>query len=121
MRKAVLLVAVVAFVPALAAEQSPDAIVGSWKPADHEVAVKIIKAGATYTGSAIGSDGQTQEIFKALSWDAAAQVWKGEVYAPKRKSYFPAVVRLQGSDSFVLTAGSGAFSKETTWTRQRSN
>jgi uncharacterized protein (DUF2147 family) len=101
----------------LAAIAPQDALIGDWKPADREVVVHIGKAGARYEGTT-SADGGEVTILKGLTWDDASKVWRGEVWAPKRKAFYPAVIRLEAPDTFVLKAGTGLLSQEVTWHRR---
>jgi uncharacterized protein (DUF2147 family) len=102
---------------ALAAGSEGDALVGTWKPDDREVVVGITRVGAGYAARAPAPDGGSVDLFRGVVWDAASKTWKGELYAPKRKEWLGAVLRLEGADTLVLKVGSGFFSKELTWRR----
>jgi|WetSurMetagenome_2_1015567.scaffolds.fasta_scaffold62049_4 hypothetical protein len=56
------------------------------------------------------------QMFRGLVYDATRAEWSGEVYAVKMGEFVPAVIRLS-KDGFVLTAGSGFFSRKMTWVR----
>ena len=101
----------------LAAGAGNDALTGDWKPDDRDVVVHIGKAGAGYEGIA-DAGGRQLTVLKGLTWDDAGKAWRGEVWAPKRQAYFPAVIRLAGPDTFVMRAGTGLLAREVTWRRR---
>ncbi len=94
---------------------APDALVGDWSPPDRDVVVHLAQVGARWEGTAPADGGQLT-VLKDLTWDG--KTWRGEVWAPKRKAFVPAVIRLESPDTFVLTAGSGLLSKEVVWRRR---
>jgi hypothetical protein len=94
---------------------APDALVGDWSPADRDVVVHVGQVGSRYEGTTTG-DGGLVTVLKGLTWDG--KTWRGEVWAPKRKEFLPAVVRLESPDTFVLTAGTGLLSRDVVWRRR---
>lgn len=132
MRRHLLLVAALSLLPvgALAADAAPapaaspqsaaDGIVGRWKTSDGDAVVAISGGPSGYVGVIVESPKDPalagQQMFRGLVYDAKNAAWSGEVYAPKRKEYLPAVITLSG-EGFVLKAGSGLRSKKITWSR----
>jgi uncharacterized protein (DUF2147 family) len=107
--------------PAANEAQAPaDSILGRWKPSDDDVVVAISRNGAGYGGVVAESPSHPKlpgtQMFRGLVYDAARAEWSGEVFAVKKGEFVPAVIRLS-KDGFVLTAGSGLFSKKMTWIR----
>ena len=107
--------------PAVTEPQSAaDAILGRWKPSDDDVVVVMSRSAGGYGGVATESPSHPKlpgtQMFRGLVYDAGRGEWSGEVYAVKKGEFVPAVIRLS-KDGFVLTAGSGFFSKKMTWIR----
>jgi uncharacterized protein (DUF2147 family) len=117
MRARAALAAALVGAAALAAGSEGDALVGTWKPDDREVVVGLTRVGAGFSAAAPAPDGGSVELFRGVVWDAASKTWKGELYAPKRKEWLGAVLRLEGADTLVLEVGSGFFGKKLTWRR----
>jgi hypothetical protein len=101
-------------------QASADAILGRWKPSDDDVVVAISRNAGGFGGVVAESPSHPKlpgtQMFRGLVYDAARAEWSGEVYAVKKGEFVPAVIRLS-KDGFLLTAGSGFFSKKMTWIR----
>jgi uncharacterized protein (DUF2147 family) len=108
--------------PSHAAEPAPaEAIVGSWKPADRDVTVKIERTGSNFTGTVSASADATQVgkvILRSVTFNEAEHLYRGEVFAVKRGIFVPGVIRVTDAKSFHLTAGSGLFTREVEWQRK---
>ncbi|MBP6742000.1 MAG: hypothetical protein KA244_04095 [Deltaproteobacteria bacterium] len=108
--------------PVHAGEPAPaEAIVGSWKPADRDVTVKIEGTGNIYTGTVSASVEAAQVgkvILRGLAFNEAEHLYRGEVFAAKRGMFVPAVIRVTDAKSFRLTAGSGLFTRDVVWQRK---
>ena len=115
-------------VPARDARQSPvgdgpreraDALVGRWRPATGEIVVEIARSGSGYAGTVVASSNHPalvgKALFRGLTYDSADGVWRGQVLAVKKREYVPASIRLEREGAFVLTAGSGLFTKDIRW------
>ncbi len=98
-----------------------DAILGRWRPSGEDAVVEISRVGAVYVGTLVASpqrpEGVGKPLLRGLTYDASKARWSGEVYAPKRNQWVPAVIRIQDARTFVLTAGGGLITKDLAWSR----
>lgn len=123
----VVIVAALVVLPAigrLAIAQQPqanpaDAIVGDWRPTDMNVQVRIFPSNGQYLGGIVKADNQelvNKEMMRGVTFDAATNTWKGEVFAFKRGQFVPMTIRLTAG-GFEMVAGSGLMSKTIEWVR----
>jgi uncharacterized protein (DUF2147 family) len=97
-----------------------DALLGRWRPPSGEIVVEIARSGSGYVGTVVASSEHPalvgKALFRGLTYDSAHTVWRGQVLAVKKREYVPASIRLERDGAFVLTAGSGLFTKDIRWT-----
>lgn len=96
-----------------------DAIVGDWKPADMPVTVRIFPSQGQYLGGIVASDDPAlvnKELLRGITYDAASNTWRGEVFALKRGEFVPMTIRATAA-GFEMVAGSGLMSKTIEWVR----
>jgi hypothetical protein len=96
-----------------------DAIVGDWKPADMPVTVRIFPAQGQYLGGIVAAENPAlvnKEMFRGITYDAASNTWRGEVFALKRGDFVPMTIRTTPA-GFEMVAGSGLMSKTIEWVR----
>lgn len=96
-----------------------DAIVGDWKPADMPVTVRIFPAQGQYLGGIVAAENPAlvnKEMLRGITYDAASNTWRGEVFALKRGEFVPMTIRATPA-GFEMVAGSGLMSKTIEWVR----
>ena len=96
-----------------------DAIVGDWKPADMPVTVRIFASQGQYLGGIVASDDPAlvnKELLRGITYDAASNTWRGEVFALKRGEFVPMTIRATPA-GFEMVAGAGLMSKTIEWVR----
>ena len=96
-----------------------DAIVGDWKPADMPVTVRIFPSQGQYLGGIVASDDPAlvnKELLRGITYDAASNTWRGEVFALKRGEFVPMTIRATPA-GFEMVAGAGLMSKTIEWVR----
>lgn len=96
-----------------------DAIVGDWKPADMPVTVRIFPSQGQYLGGIVAAENPAlvnKELLRGVTYDAASNTWRGEVFALKRGEFVPMSIRTTAS-GFEMVAGSGLMSKTIEWVR----
>jgi hypothetical protein len=55
-------------------------------------------------------------MFRGITYDAASNTWRGEVFALKRGDFVPMTIRTTPA-GFEMVAGSGLMSKTIEWVR----
>ena len=119
------LVAAASGIPAVrTAEAQPaanpaDAILGDWKPADMDVAIRIFNAKGQYLGGVVKAANPAlvnTEMLRGIEYVPASGTWRGEVFALKRGEFVPMTIRLTAA-GFEMVAGSGFLSKTIEWVR----
>ena len=96
-----------------------DAIVGDWKPADMPVTVRIFPSQGQYLGGIVAAENPAlvnKELLRGVTYDAASNTWRGEVFALKRGEFVPMTIRTTAG-GFEMVAGSGLMSKTIEWVR----
>ena len=96
-----------------------DAIVGDWKPADMPVTVRIFPSQGQYLGGIVAAENPAlvnKELLRGVTYDAANNTWRGEVFALKRGDFVPMTIRATPA-GFEMVAGSGLMSKTIEWVR----
>lgn len=96
-----------------------DAIVGDWKPADMPVTVRIFPSQGQYLGGIVAAENPAlvnKELLRGVTYDAASNTWRGEVFALKRGDFVPMTIRATPA-GFEMVAGSGLMSKTIEWVR----
>jgi len=96
-----------------------DAIVGDWKPADMPVTVRIFPSQGQYLGGIVAADNPAlvnKELLRGVTYDAASNTWRGEVFALKRGEFVPMTIRTTAA-GLEMVAGSGLMSKTIEWVR----
>lgn len=96
-----------------------DAIVGDWKPADMPVTVRIFPAQGQYLGGIVAAENPAlvnTELLRGVTYDAASNTWRGEVFALKRGEFVPMTIRTTAT-GFEMVAGAGLMSKTIEWVR----
>lgn len=96
-----------------------DAIVGDWKPADMPVTVRIFPSQGQYLGGIVAAENPelvNKELLRGVTYDAASNTWRGEVFALKRGEFVPMTIRTTPA-GFEMVAGSGLMSKTIEWVR----
>ena len=96
-----------------------DAIVGDWKPADMPVTVRIFPSQGQYLGGIVAAENPelvNKELLRGVTYDAASNTWRGEVFALKRGEFVPMTIRTTAG-GLEMVAGSGLMSKTIEWTR----
>ena len=98
-----------------------DAIVGDWRPADMPVTVRIFASQGQYLGGIVAADDPAlvnKELLRGVTYDAASNTWRGEVFALKRGEFVPMTIRATPA-GFEMVAGAGLMSKTIEWVRVR--
>jgi len=96
-----------------------DAIIGDWKPADMDVAIRIFNSKGQYLGGVVKAANPAlvnTEMLRGIEYDPASGTWRGEVFALKRGEFVPMTIRLTAA-GFEMVAGSGFLSKTIEWVR----
>ena len=96
-----------------------DAILGDWKPADMDVAIRIFNAKGQYVGGVIKAANPAMintEMLRGIEYDPASEIWRGEIFALKRGEFVPMTIRMTNA-GFEMVAGSGFMSKTIEWVR----
>ena len=96
-----------------------DAIVGDWKPADMPVTVRIFASQGQYLGGIVAADDPAlvnKELLRGITYDAASNTWRGEVFALKRGEFVPMTIRTTAG-GLEMVAGAGLMSKTIEWVR----
>lgn len=96
-----------------------DAIVGDWKPAGLPVTVRIFSSQGQYLGGIVAAENPAlvnKELLRGVTYDAASNTWRGEVFALKRGEFVPMTIRTTAA-GFEMAAGSGLMSKTIEWVR----
>ncbi len=96
-----------------------DAIVGDWKPADMPVTVRIFPSQGQYLGGIVAAENPAlvnKELLRGVTYDAASNTWRGEVFALKRGEFVPMTIRTTPA-GLEMVAGSGLMSKTIEWVR----
>ncbi len=96
-----------------------DAILGDWKPADMDVAIRIFTLKGKYVGGVVKAANPqliNTEMLRGIEYDAASGTWRGEIFAIKRGAFVPMTIRMTRS-GFEMVAGSGIMSKTIEWVR----
>jgi len=98
------------------AQNESGAILGTWKTDEGLVVVK--SENNLLEGTTTTKKGETVKVLKQLKY--ADGLWSGEVYAPKRKKYYPVKCRLLKNGNLELKVRAGMISRTLTWTRHKS-
>jgi hypothetical protein len=96
-----------------------DAILGDWKPADMDVAVRIFQAKGQYVGGVVKAANPAlikTEMLRGIAYDPSSRTWRGEVFALKRGEFVPMTIRMTPA-GFEMVAGKGFMSKTIEWVR----
>lgn len=96
-----------------------DAILGDWKPADMDVAIRIFLSEGRYVGGVIKAANPAllnTELLRGIDYDPATGTWRGEIFALKRGEFVPMSIRKTAA-GFEMVAGSGLLSKTIEWVR----
>jgi hypothetical protein len=96
-----------------------DAILGDWKPADMDVAIRIFTLKGKYVGGVVKAANPqlvNTEMLRGIEYDTASGTWRGEIFAIKRGAFVPMTIRLTRT-GFEMVAGSGIMSKTIEWVR----
>lgn len=96
-----------------------DAILGDWKPADMDVAIRIFNAKGQYVGGVVKAANPAlinTELLRGIEYDPASGTWRGEIFALKRGEFVPMTIRTTPA-GFEMVAGSGFMSKTIEWVR----
>jgi len=107
---------------AAAAQQAAnpaDAILGDWKPADMDVAIRIFQAKGQYVGGVVKAANPAlinTEMLRGIAYDPASRTWRGEVFALKRGEFVPMTIRMTPA-GFEMVAGAGLMTKTIEWVR----
>jgi hypothetical protein len=96
-----------------------DAILGDWRPADMDVAIRIFEAKGQYVGGVLKAANPAlvnTELLRGVQYDPATRTWRGEIFAVKRGMFVPMTIRTTAT-GFEMVAGSGMMSKTIEWVR----
>ncbi len=96
-----------------------DAILGDWKPADMDVAIRIFQAKGEYVGGVVKAANPAlinTEMLRGITYDPSSRIWRGEVFALKRGEFVPMTVKMTPA-GFEMVAGAGLMSKTIEWVR----
>ena len=96
-----------------------DAIVGDWKPTDMDVDIRIFPKDGKYVGGVVKAVYPAlvnTEMLREIQYDAASNMWRGEVFALKRGEFVPMTIKIT-ANGFEMVAGSGFMSKTVEWVR----
>lgn len=96
-----------------------DAILGDWKPADMDVAIRIFQAKGQYVGGVVKAANPAlinTQMLRGIAYDPSSRTWRGEVFALKRGDFVPMTIRMTPT-GFEMVAGSGLMSKTIEWVR----
>jgi hypothetical protein len=111
-----------AYAEASPGKPQPAAIAGTWRPQVGKRLVVRIEQAADVTFSGVVTAAPDDKLvgkplLRGITYDAKADEWRGEVFAPRKRSFVPARLKMTQPTTFVLTAGSGALTKDFTWER----
>ncbi|MEI6241051.1 MAG: hypothetical protein WCR51_11715 [Planctomycetia bacterium] len=96
-----------------------DAILGDWKPADMDVAIRIFNAKGQYVGGVVKAANPAMintEMLRGIAYDPKSGTWRGEIFALKRGEFVPMTIRMTPA-GFEMVAGAGFLSKTIEWVR----
>ena len=96
-----------------------DAILGDWRPADMDVAIRIFETKGQYLGGVLKAANPAlvnTELLRGIQYDPVSGTWRGEIFALKRGMFVPMTIRMTAT-GFEMTAGSGLMSKTIEWVR----
>ena len=96
-----------------------DAILGDWRPADMDVAVRIFNSEGPYVGGVVKAANPAlvnTELLRGIQYDPASSTWRGEIFAVKRGAFVPMTIRTTAT-GFEMVAGSGFMTKTIEWVR----
>ncbi len=96
-----------------------DAILGDWKPADMDAAIRIFVDKGQYVGGVVKADNPAlinTELLRGIQYDPNSATWRGEIFALKRGMFVPMTIRMTQT-GFEMVAGSGFLTKTIEWVR----
>jgi len=105
--------------PVQQAANPADAILGDWRPADMDVAIRIFVSNGEYVGGVIKAANPAllnTELLRGIQYDPASRTWRGEIFAVKRGEFVPMTIRPTAA-GFEMVAGAGFMSKTIEWVR----
>jgi hypothetical protein len=73
-----------------------------------------------YTGTVVASADASHRgmvILRGFTFDSAQRSYRGDVFAARRGTFVPAVVRMEDGACFRLIVGTGLLSREVVWCR----
>ena len=103
--------------------KSADLILGKWSRSNQKNIIEIKLSGKIYSAVVVKNEpnpaADNKLFMRGLAYDTSHNVWNGEVFAVKRGEYVPVILKMKGTDTLMMTAGTGMLSKEIVWTRNR--
>ena len=93
-----------------------EALTGIWNMGEDNTKVEITKSNGIYEGRIASSDNANAKIGNLILKDVKLVngKWKGKLYAPKKKEWFDAVLKVEGK-KLLVTVKAGMMSKRLTW------
>lgn len=103
-----------------AVTMNAQSIEGAWNTGKENTVIVIKKVGSSYVGTTLSSDNAQVKKGKKLIKDvkASGKVWKGKLYAPKKKKWMDATFAPKG-DKLKITIKSGMMSKTIEWKKAK--
>jgi uncharacterized protein (DUF2147 family) len=102
---------------------SANLILGKWSRSNQKNIIEIQRNGKIYSALVVKNEpnpATDNKLFmRGLLYDTSHNVWNGEVFAVKRGEYVPVILKMKGTDTLMMTAGTGMLSKELVWARNQ--
>lgn len=94
-------------------------ISGIWNTGQDNTKIEIESENGIYDGKIISSDNSNAKKGTLILKDvkSVSGKWKGKMYSPKKKEWFDAVLKVEGSQ-LLVTVKSGWVSKTVKWTKE---
>ena len=101
---------------AVAVGNARQPIEGIWDSGTENTKVEISQNNGEWVGKIISSDNEKAMIGKVILKNLKKQneIWKGELYSPRKNEWFDAVLKVEGSQ-LLVTVKSGLMSKTVEW------
>lgn len=95
-------------------------VIGRWSLPDRpDVIVEVREVGATLQAVVVAAPDAAfvgQQLLRGVTFDAKQGHWAGEFYAPRRKLWIQATLRVDG-DALLIEGSLGPLSKSVRWRR----
>lgn len=104
---------------AVASGNAQQPIEGIWNSGTENTKVEISQKNGEWVGKIISSDNEKATTGTVILKNLKKQheIWKGELYSPRKKEWFDAVLKVEGSQ-LLVTVKSGLANKTVKWTKE---